>query len=139
MKSDSLNILTDLKVPTILPQIGAVVENEFHVQPTNPILAITKQDEQENGLLDIGDDVTNGIEQPNAVRSSLVHYWPSTRGTKDTTRIPAPIVPMVSMTTGTHITEETDLGRWRIDGANANSAFTRLQSLEQAIVSKKYT
>lgn len=115
-----------------------MVENEFHVQPTNPILAITQQQDQENGLLDIGGDIANGAEPQDAFRSSLIRYWPSQQGIVDTTSIPAPIVPVISTATGTHITEESDLARWRIDGANAHSAFARLQNLESAIVSKKH-
>lgn len=115
-----------------------MVENEFHVQPTNPILSVTQPQDQENGLLDIDGDIANGAEPQNAVRSSLIRYWPSPQGISDAALIPPPIVPMISTATGTHITEESDLARWRIDGANAHNAFARLQSLESAIVSKRF-
>ena len=127
-----------VQLPAIVPQSGTVVENEFHVQPTNPILSINQPQEQENGLLDISGDIANGTDPQNGSRSSLIRYWPSPQGFRDAASIPPPIVPMVSTATGTHITEESDLARWRIDGANAHSAFARLQSLESAIVSKGY-
>ena len=117
-------------LPSIVPQSGTVIQNEFQIrastrhEPEDALLNITEAEDSE------ARDSSSNISRP------LVQYWPDMADGKDFVQIPLSILNAISTATGSHVTEERELKRWRFDGANATNAVHRLQNLASVMVSK---
>ena len=127
---DAQQNLGAFALPSIVPQSGTVIQNEFQIrastrhEPEDALLNITEAEDSE------ARDSSSNISRP------LVQYWPDMADGKDFVQIPLSILNAISTATGSHVTEERELKRWRFDGANATNAVHRLQNLASVMVSK---